>query len=292
MVPVVIGHVETAACIPAYGRRRNYEYLIVTEEGDRMDRGLRTRMPAALLIGLCLALAATAAIGDEAGVQEGRESVVLLHGLGRTQASMVVLAQRLNRAGYNVTSVGYDSRRGSLAEHVETLATEVSGCCVAASRVHFVGHSLGALVIRRYLADAPPDALGRVVLLAPPNRGSEVADWLRELPVGHLLGPAGRALGTSDRDIPAKLPLPEYEVGIIAGNRSLNPIGSALIPGPDDGMVGIERTGIEGVPRIVVPASHTFLMNSRFGAEAVISFLGTGTFPEVPMSATLRTPPG
>ncbi len=282
IVPVVIGRVETAARIPAYGHQRNYEYLIVTEGRDRMARGLRTRMPAALLIGLCLPLAATAAIGGEAGVQEGRDSVVLMHGLGRTQTSMAVLAQRLKRAGYNVTSVGYDSRRGSLAEHVETLATEVSSCCVTASRVHFVGHSLGALVIRQYLADSPLDALGRVVLLAPPNRGSEVADWLRELPFGHLLGPAGKALGTSDRDIPANLPLPEYEVGIIAGNRSLNPIGSALIPGPDDGMVGIGHTRIEGVPIIVVPASHTFLMNSRFSAEAVISFLRTGTFPEVP----------
>lgn len=240
-------------------------------------------MPVALLVGLCLAPAAAAVLGAEPRTQErGGDSVVLMHGLGRTETSMVVLARRLQRAGYNVTSVGYDSRRGSLAEHVETLAGEVSSCCASASRIHFVGHSLGALVIRQYLADAPPDALGRVVLLAPPNRGSELADWLREFPVGHLLGPVGTALGTSDTDIPARLPLPEYEVGIIAGNRSLNPIGSALIPGPDDGIVGVERTRIEGVPLIVVPQSHTFLMNGRFSAEAVIRFLETGTFPEVP----------
>ena len=247
-----------------------------------MAQQLRARAPAVLLVGLCLALAANAAIGGEAGIQEARDSVVLLHGLGRTPTSMLVLARRLERAGYNVTNVGYDSRGGSLAEHVETLAAEVSRCCAAASRVHFVGHSLGGLVIRRYLADSPPDALGRVVLLGPPNQGSEMADWFREQPFGHLLGPAGKALGTSPADIPANLPPPEYEVGIIAGSRSLNPIGSALIPGPDDGMVGVEHAGIEGVPLIVVPASHTFLMNSRFSAEAVIGFLATGTFPEVP----------
>lgn len=246
-----------------------------------MARGLRARLTAALLAGLCLVPVTVAVLEGGAGVQEGEESVVLLHGLGRTRTSMLVLAQRLERAGYDVTNVGYDSRGGSLAEHAETLAAEVSRCCAAASRVHFVGHSLGGLVIRRYLADAPPDALGRVVLLAPPNQGSEMADWFREQPFGDLLGPAGRALGTSAADIPANLPPPEYEVGIIAGNRSLNPIGSALIPGPDDGMVGVEHTRIEGVPLVVVPRTHTFLMNSRFTADAVIGFLGTGAFPEV-----------
>ena len=205
-----------------------------------------------------------------------------MHGLGRTKASMALLAERLEWAGYDVTNVDYDSRGGTLAEHAETLAAEVSACCAAAPRVHFVGHSLGGLVIRRYLADTPPESLGRVVLLAPPNQGSEVADWLEELSLGHLLGPAGMGLGTGETGIPASLPPPEYEVGIIAGNRSINPIGSALIPGPDDGMVGVENTRIEDVPLIVVPRSHTFLMNGPFTTEAVISFLEKGEFPPVP----------
>ncbi len=204
-----------------------------------------------------------------------------MHGLGRTRASMALLAQRLERAGYDVTNVDYDSRGGTLAEHAETLAAEVSACCAAAPRVHFVGHSLGGLVIRQYLADAPPETLGRVVLLAPPNQGSEVADWFAERELGHLLGPAGMGLGTGETGIPASLPPPEYDIGIIAGNRSLNPMGSVLIPGPDDGMVGVDNTRIEDVPMIVVPLSHTFLMNGRFTAEAVIGFLSTGAFPPV-----------
>jgi len=205
-----------------------------------------------------------------------------MHGLGRTRASMALLAGRLGWAGYDVANVDYDSRGGTLAEHAETLAAEVSACCAAAPRVHFVGHSLGGLVIRRYLADTPPESLGRVVLLAPPNQGSEVADWFREQELGHLLGPAGMGLGTGETGIPASLPPPEYEVGIIAGNRSFNPIGSALIPGPDDGMVGVDNTRIEDVPLIVVPRSHTFLMNDRFTTEAVIVFLRKGAFPPVP----------
>ena len=242
------------------------------------------RLPKGLLVGACLALAAAAVFGAPAEEQAEPESVVLMHGLGRTRASMALLAERLARAGYDVTNVDYDSRRGTLSQHAGILAVEVSACCAAASRVHFVGHSLGGLVIRRYLADSPPKSLGRVVLLAPPNQGSEVADWFEELELGHLLGPAGSALGTGATGIPASLPAPEYDVGIIAGNRSLNPIGSALIPGPDDGMVGVDNTRIEDVPLIVVPQSHTFLMNSRFTAEAVILFLGTGAFPPVPDS--------
>jgi len=205
-----------------------------------------------------------------------------MHGLGRTRASMALLAERLEWAGYDVANVDYDSRGGTLAEHAETLAAEVSACCAAAPRVHFVGHSLGGLVIRRYLADTPPGYRGRVVLLAPPNQGRDVAAWCREQELGHLLGPAGMGLGTGETGIPASLPPPEYEVGIIAGNRSFNPIGSALIPGPDDGMVGVDNTRIEDVPFIVVPRSHTFLMNDRFTTEAVIAFLRKGAFPPVP----------
>ena len=204
-----------------------------------------------------------------------------MHGLGRTRASMALLAQRLERAGYDVANVDYDSRGGTLAEHAETLAAEVSSCCAAAPRVHFVGHSLGGLVIRQYLAEAPPESLGRVVLLAPPNQGSEVADWFAEHELGHILGPAGMGLGTGETGISASLPPPEYDVGIIAGNRSLNPMGSVLIPGPDDGMVGVDNARIDDVPMIVVPLSHTFLMNGRVTAEAVIGFLRTGAFPPV-----------
>lgn len=254
-------------------------------QSARRGRGRKPHRPGpsqGLLVGFCVAVAAVALFAPRTETESARESVVLMHGLGRTRASMALLAERLEWAGYDVTNVDYDSRGGTLAEHADALAAEVSACCAAAPRVHFVGHSLGGLVIRRYLADAAPDSLGRVVLLAPPNQGSEVADWFGEMSLGHLLGPAGMGLGTGENGIPASLPPPEYDIGIIAGNRSLNPIGSALIPGPDDGMVGVARTKIEDVPLIVVPRSHTFLMNDPFTTEAVIGFLGTGAFPSVP----------
>ena len=207
------------------------------------------------------------------------ESVVLVHGLGRTERSMMVLGQRLAWAGYEVETVGYPSRTGSVEDHVQVLRAAVEACCSESSRLHFVGHSLGGIVIRSYLAETPPGSLGRVVLLAPPSRGSELADWVSDIVLGRqALGPAVEELGTALDDVPAGLPEPFYEMGIISGNRSINPIGSLVIPGPDDGMVGVERSQIDGVPTVVLPRSHAFIMHSRFTADAVIQFLRTGRF--------------
>ena len=209
------------------------------------------------------------------------ESVMLVHGLGRSGSSMMVLAQRLKWAGYHIAIVSYDSRNTSLPEQAAEVAAAVAQCCADASRIHFVGHSLGGLVIRRYLADDRPPALGRVVLLTPPNQGSLFVDWLSDLPIAsEILGPVGSALGTDSTDLPATLPPPDYEVGIIAGSRAIHPIGPVVIRGPDDGIVSIEQTRIGDVPMIVLPRSHAFIMNSRHAADAVIRFLRTGAFKE------------
>ena len=231
----------------------------------------------------CIAAAGLASCGDDSSPageeEEDKESIVLVHGLGRTERSMTVLAQRLRWAGYDVTAFGYDSREAPVARQAEALAETVERCCREASRVHFVGHSLGGIVIRTFLAASPPESLGRVVLLVPPSRGSELADRLRDVPVvSQALGPAGRALGTRESDAPAMLPPPAYEMGIVAGDRSVNPLGSAFIKGPDDGMVALARTRVEGAPMIVLPRSHAFIMNSRHAARAVIQFLRTGAF--------------
>ena len=221
--------------------------------------------------------------GCEGRPAPDEEAVVLVHGLGRSPASMMVLAQRLERAGYGVVTVGYRSLRTAFADQVATVRSVVERCCAESSRVHFVGHSLGGLVIRGYLAETPPGHLGRVVLLAPPNQGSLFVDWLGELPAAtEVLGPVGSALGTDSTHIPATLPPPDYDMGIIAGTRSIQPIGHLAIPGPDDGIVSVEQTKVEGVPVIVLPRSHAFIMSSRYTARAVIEFLRTGEFGEIP----------
>lgn len=228
---------------------------------------------------LCAALACSPEAAPPPDAQEAPEFVVLVHGLGRTEHSMAVLGQRLRWAGYEVAVVGYESLSASVSEHVADVRADVDSCCSAARRVHFVGHSLGGIVVRSYLAASPPDSLGRVVLLSPPNQGSELAERLREIPIASdALGPSGRVLGTGLEDLPAKLPPPAYEVGVIMGNRSLNPVGSVVIEGPDDGIVAVERARLADVPMIVLPRSHTFIMNSRHAADAVVRFLRTGSF--------------
>lgn len=232
-------------------------------------------MKKAFLFLLALALP----LGGCSGPEPGEEAVVLVHGLGRSRASMMVLAQRLEWAGYGVVTVGYRSLSTPFPETVAAVRTAVERCCGESPQVHFVGHSLGGLVIRGYLAETPPEHLGRVVLVAPPNQGSLFVDWLDEIPAAlEVLGPVGSALGTDSTDIPAKLPLPDYEMGIIAGNRAIHPIGHPAIPGPDDGIVSVEQTRIGDVPVLVLPRSHAFIANSRHAADAVIRFLRTGTF--------------
>lgn len=231
---------------------------------------------------LLLVLAFALPLGGCSGPEPGEEAVVLVHGLGRSRASMMVLAQRLEWAGYGVVVVGYRSLTDRFPDQVATVRSMVERCCGESPRIHFVGHSLGGLVIRGYLAETPPEHLGRVVLLAPPNQGSLFVDWLEEVPaVTEVLGPVGSELGTDSTDIPATLPPPDYEMGIIAGNRSIHPIGHLAIPGPDDGIVSVEQTRVEGVPMIVLPRSHAFIMSSRHTAEAVIRFLRTGEFGEI-----------
>ena len=229
-----------------------------------------------LILAMVLPLA-----GCGGGPDAHQEAVVLVHGLGRSPSSMLILGQRLEWAGYQVSIAEYPSLTASFDEQLKTLHDAVEECCLDASRVHFVGHSLGALVIRGYLAEHRPKSLGRVVLLAPPNQGSLFVDWLEEMQLASdVLGPVGSALGTDSTDIPATLPLPDYEVGIIAGNRSTQPIGPPAIPGPDDGIVSLEQARIGNVPMLVLPRSHAFIANSRHTANAVIRFLRTGGFGE------------
>ena len=244
-------------------------------KSSTLRAGVMKKIPLLLLL---LALP-----GCEGTPGPDEEAVVLVHGLGRSRTSMMVLAQRLEWAGYGVVTVGYKSLRTAFPDQVATVRSVVERCCRESPRIHFVGHSLGGLVIRGYLAESRPERLGRVVLLAPPNQGSLFVDWLEEVPAAtEVLGPVGSELGTDSTDIPATLPPPDYEMGIIAGNRAIQPIGHLAIPGPDDGIVSVEQTRVEGVPMIVLPRSHAFIMSSRYTAEAVIRFLRTGEFGDIP----------
>ena len=235
---------------------------------------------ALLVSAVCLA-AVSAGCWEPA---EDAETVVLVHGLGRTSNSLLVLETQLRREGYRVVPFDYPSTTRPIEQLVDSLRTAVDACCGAASQdVHFVTHSMGGILVRGLLAG---DSLysGRVVMLSPPNQGSEIVDAFFPSPLlASLVGPAGIALGTDSTSVPRRLGPVHFSLGVIAGDRSLSRVGSWLIPGPDDGVVGVEQTRVDGLSDfLVVPASHTMIMNRPETAAAVISFLATGQFEPEP----------
>jgi pimeloyl-ACP methyl ester carboxylesterase len=208
------------------------------------------------------------------------EVVVLLHGLGRSSGSMVMLEQRLAAAGYTTYNISYPSRKSSPQTLVALLAETVDDCCRMAGKVHFVTHSLGGIMARAFLAAYSPANAGRLVMLAPPNQGSELSDALRDNWLFRtLMGPTAIELGTDDSSWPKRLPPPSVETGVIAGTGSINPIGTLMIPGEDDGMVSVCSTWIEGLSDfLVVPSTHAFIMRSIRVSREVIHFLQDGRF--------------
>lgn len=229
----------------------------------------------------CLVLMACIAIFGCSRTAAEDGTVVLLHGLGRSPLSMMVLQHRLQKAGYRVVLHGYASTQGAVEDHVACLAEALDEMEPAAGgKIHFVTHSLGGIVVRKYLADNRMPNLGRVVMLAPPNRGSEVADYLKDWQLYRLaMGPSGQELGTDAGSTPNRLQPVDFELGVIAGDASLNRRMSRLIPGADDGKVAVQRTKVAGMQDFrVVHHSHAFIMNAAVVAEDVISFLKTGSF--------------
>jgi hypothetical protein len=218
---------------------------------------------------------------QEIPVTDNGETVVLLHGLGRTSRSMRSLGRRLEARGYTVHNLDYPSRRQSFEELTNYVGRSIEECGGAgAERLHLVGHSLGGILARAYVQEFRPGNLGRVVMLSPPNHGSEIVDVLRRWPFfDRVVGPTGIELGTVPESVPNRLEPPDYEVGIIAGNRSLTVLGSLLLPGPDDGIITVESARLPGARDfLVLPHGHTFIMASVRVAAEVATFLESGRF--------------
>ena len=233
-----------------------------------------------LLVAVLLVLTSLAVTSRGGNEEHPREAVVLLHGLGRSDRSMRPLETYVGKAGYRVYNFPYDSTEKAPEFLVDELAGRVNECCAKAPALHFVGHSLGGILVRAYLAENKPSNARRVVMLAPPNRGSELVDRFGDSSIFRwAMGPSALQLGTGADSLPNRLPAPNVEIGVIAATGSVNPIGSVLIPNEDDGMVSLESTKLEGMADfLVVSSSHAFIMRSDEVGQQVVHFLRNGHF--------------
>ena len=210
------------------------------------------------------------------------ECVVLLHGLARSSSSFTKMEKALTAEDYTVVNVAYPSRHHA----IEVLANQYVGSAIKQchshqlKRIHFVTHSMGGISIRYYLANHKLSSLGRIVMLSPPNKGSEIVDKLGDFPGFHALnGPAGQQLGASKESLPNRLKPIDYPVGIITGNRSINLILSLLIPGDDDGKVSIQNAKLAGMTDfLVVPHIHPMIMRSEEVIRQSMYFLQHALF--------------
>ena len=241
-----------------------------------------------MIIGACAVLSAVVVgcvMFRPAGMvkrEGGGEVVVVVHGLNRTSRAMERMAEGLAREGYTVLNCNYPSQKEPIATLARELHKEIAPHVARAEAVHFVTHSMGGIVVRAMAKEYPLENMGRVVMLSPPNQGSEIVDTLGSWRAYHWInGPAGGELGTSTNSTPLRLGAPDFPLGVIAGDRTLNHFLSWMIPGMDDGKVAVERTKVEGMADFIcLHVTHTWMMRNPDVIRQTAHFLKTGRFAE------------
>lgn len=212
-----------------------------------------------------------------------QDHVVLLHGLARTNRSFNKMESVLKDSGYCVINYNYPSTKYKIEKLAEDAISQAIEEIPDSSTIHFVTHSLGGILVRQYLENHLIEKMGNVVMLGPPNKGSQVIDKIHMLPGFNLLnGEAGYQLGTGENSVPNKLGPADFNVGIIAGTRSINLILSTMLPDTDDGKVTVENTRLEGMTdHITLPITHPMMMRNNTVIQQVLYFLKHSEFNDI-----------
>lgn len=212
--------------------------------------------------------------------------VILLHGLARTSKSMNKMEKFLDKNGYNVININYPSKKKTIQEISVILDKNIKEKCTdKTKKINFVTHSMGGIIVRYYLKNNKLENLNRVVMLSPPNHGSEIIDvygynrmfgWIFK----KIEGPAAMRLSTNLKtSLPIQLGKVDFELGIITGNKSNNILLSWMINGENDGKVSVESSKVDGMKEhIVLPFGHTFIMNKQIVLNQTLNFLHNGNF--------------
>lgn len=215
-------------------------------------------------------------------IEKNSECIILIHGLARTSRCMNKAAKMFSIHGYKIINVNYPSRTASIENLVKEYLSPIIEACKTKDylQIHFLTHSMGGVLLRYYLANHSIKNLGKTVMLAPPNQGSEVADKLCHLSLYKLInGPAGQQLRTDANNLPLKLGKLHFETGIITGNKSINFFLSLLIPGENDGKVAVKRAKIEGMRDfLILPYTHSFIMQRNQTLYQALYFIQKGEF--------------
>jgi len=210
--------------------------------------------------------------------------VVLLHGLARSHRAMRPMAHYLARQGYRIHNVGYPSTRRPIGAVASAIKDQLLAHLPPESLCHCVTHSLGGILVRQLAHDNQGPALGRIVMLAPPNRGSEVVDQLGNSYLFRWVnGPAGQELGTDAASTPNQLGPIGFNCGVIAGTRCRDPLCGRYPPKPSDGKVSVASTYVAGMAdHLCLPVGHTAIMRSRRVQAQTAYFLANGRFQRLP----------
>ena len=239
-------------------------------------------MPLSFLIGALILLSVEFSSARAANPNPEGDYVVLLHGLGRTALSMKRLEHFFNARGYRVVNLSYPSTCFSVEElanvHLDRQLRQAISDPTA--QINFVTHSLGGIILRQYLSNHTIQNLGRVVMIAPPNHGSDLIDHLKTCALARrVLGPGALELGTDPHAILNRLGPLDFQCGVIAGDRSFNPFFSRLLKGPNDGKVTVESAQADGMRDfLVLHSSHTWLIWRKQTLDQALCFLKSGHF--------------